>query len=246
MSSASSSCDRFRARLESTMLGPLSPPAASAPWHGAQRASNCFLPASIRSARGGCCAAAQIRAQHTIRIVLIALATPLAYVALPRGETEPDLTAKTRRAQRVAAGCTCSLAAAPLEQLKQLSAFRKLFVILRVFVVDWARPYHKGAKTQRIARFLVAAGLIRVHLCSSVVAFILLVRPVLGADLFVGDGHQVALRANQQHALRNGRRRHANFTHAVLRQELILRPRLHDISVAVFARVVELPVRRNR
>src|SRR5437762_13631886 len=102
MSSASSSCDRFRARLESTMLGPLSPPAASAPWHGAQRASNCFLPASIRSARGGCCAAAQIRAQHTIRIVLIALATPLAYVALPRGETEPDLTAKTRRAQRAA------------------------------------------------------------------------------------------------------------------------------------------------
>src|SRR5436190_17017836 len=62
--------------------------------------------------------------------------------------------------------------------------------------------------------------------CSSVVAFILLVRPVLGADLFVGDGHQVALRANQQDALRNGRRRHANFTHAVLRQELILRPRL--------------------
>src|SRR5437899_12952114 len=102
MSSTSSSCDRFRARLESTMLGPLSPPAASAPWHGAQRASNCFLPASIRSARGDCCAAAQIKAQHTIRIGLITLTTSLAYVTLPRGETQSDLTAKTRKAQRVA------------------------------------------------------------------------------------------------------------------------------------------------
>ncbi|PYV40520.1 MAG: hypothetical protein DMG09_06615 [Acidobacteria bacterium] len=45
----------------------------------------------------------------------------------------------------------------PSQAGKNFSTDGKRFVILRVFVVDWVRLYHEGAKTRRIAKFLVAA-----------------------------------------------------------------------------------------
>jgi len=52
------------------------------------------------------------------------------------------------------------------DSIESMSADRKLFVILRVFASSWwigSGLYHEDAKTQRIAKFLVAAGLLCDH-----------------------------------------------------------------------------------
>jgi len=61
----------------------------------------------------------------------------------------------------------------PLQAGRNFSTDRKVFVILHVFVSSWwigPGLYHEDAKTQRIAKFLVAAGPLCVHQCSSVVS----------------------------------------------------------------------------
>src|SRR5437773_9041601 len=64
---------------------------------------------------------------------------------------------------------------------------------LRVFVVDWAGPLprrREDAKTQRIAKFSVAAGPLCVHQCSSVVS----ARScLLASEFWILDSPTVAL-----------------------------------------------------
>src|SRR5439155_25539073 len=61
-----------------------------------------------------------------------------------------------------------------VEAGKTFSTNQNPFVILRVFVSSWrigGGIYHEGAKTRRIVKFLVAAGLLRVYPRPVVVSF---------------------------------------------------------------------------
>src|SRR6266704_2113386 len=62
----------------------------------------------------------------------------------------------------------------PSQAGRNFSTDRKVFVILHVFVSSWwigSGLYHEDAKTQRIAKFLVAAQLLCVHRWFHFVAF---------------------------------------------------------------------------
>src|SRR3989442_156251 len=60
------------------------------------------------------------------------------------------------------------------------------------------------------------------------------------------DGDQIALRAEEERPLRDGRRRHADLAHRIYGEQLERRTRLDDIGVAVFARNVDFSVCRDR
>ena len=60
-------------------------------------------------------------------------------------------------------------------------------------------------------------------------------------DLSLADRDQMIAGAEEQRALRDRRRGHRHFAERVGRQQLVRRPRLHHIHIAVFAREVHRP-----